>query len=695
MVVVLFLLSCAQSEFKAIRFGLSSAPLTLDPRYSTDAASTRIIRLLYLQLTDFNQQVLPSPALAKWSKLSPTHYRFRLGEKGRNFHNGERLNAEDVKATYDSVLDPATASPHKQSLDIVKSIRIINKDTVDFILHRPDSAFPGYLVIGIMPKALLNTNHDFVKSPIGSGPFRFHAWPDSSLLKLTRLRDNQAFVFLHVENATTRVLKLIKGEIDIVQNDIPGELVKHLETFYKIKVQHHLGSNFSYMSFNFRNPHLKKIEVRRAIAHAIDRRKIVKYFFGKKTKLASAIFSPEHWAGHKNLLSYDYNPAKARKLLAQAGYNKENPLELTYKTTNKPFRVRIATVLQHQLAQVGIKIKLRTYEWATFYDDIQKGNFHLYSLTWVGVKSPDIFRTVYHSSSIPDSEKKKFGWKTFRADLLKGFVHLGSLVWSSINSVATQREIYKSLSLPILNRKNSGKNRNAYRDEVADYLIELAEKESNRHRRIAHFYKIHERLIERLPVIPLWYEEHMAATRSNIFAYTLTADGNYDSLVNVVKLKPGEKVPATFANYRLKQKKQATIKVKKFVPMEFSDPDSDPVKSKSNSRKKDKVIIHVPTAIPKSNLSPDKSNDLKTDTAIMPKIRETSKADAKKLEKPLKLLPVKSKKENDNNPKIEKRKSISNEIVKQKNKLTLPKAKDSSKTKPLNATPATPSELAK
>jgi len=487
-------ISCSKTENNAIRFGLSSAAITLDPRYSTDAASTRIIRLLYWQLVDFNELSLPSPSLAKWTLLSPTHYRFKLREQGRNFHSGERLYAQDVKATYDSVLDIKTGSPHRQSLKIIKSIKIVNKNTIDFKLHHADPSFPGYLVIGIMPKSLIKKKHDFANSPIGSGPFRFFTWPDQNLLKLIRLHDNQLMEFMHIENSTTRVLKLLNNEIDILQNNLPGEMVKYLETFKRIKVKHRAGSNFSYLSFNFRDKRLRNLDLRIAIAHAIDRKTIIDKFFGEKTKLANAIFTPLHWAGHQNLEGYDYDPDKSRKLLAKHGYSKEYPLELTYKTTNKPFRVRIATLLQYQLAQVGVKVRLRTFEWTTFYNDIKHGNFELYSLTWVAVKSPDIFRYVYHSSRIPDPAKNK-----------------------------------------------SGANRNSYKDEVTDYLIESAEKEQNTAKRIALYKKIHERLLNRLPVVPLWYQEHMFASRRNLFNYTLTHDGNFDSLVNVIKLKPGMK----------------------------------------------------------------------------------------------------------------------------------------------------------
>jgi len=100
--------ACTQEKDEAIRFGMESAPVTLDPRFSTDAASYRITRLIYRSLVDFDDNFQFVPDLANWEMLDPKHYRFTLDQSennsGRKFHHGERLTAGDVKATYDYVL---------------------------------------------------------------------------------------------------------------------------------------------------------------------------------------------------------------------------------------------------------------------------------------------------------------------------------------------------------------------------------------------------------------------------------------------------------------------------------------------------------------------------------------------------------------------------------------------------------------
>ena len=122
---------------------------------------------------------------------------------------------------------------------------------------------------------------------------------------------------------------------------------------------------------------------------------------GKSARQAEALLPPEHWAGNSDLVSLDYNPDKSRRLLAQAGYNDSSPLRIIYKISNDPFRLRLATIIQSQLKSVGIEVEIRSYDWGTFYGDIKEGRFQMYSLSWVGLKIPDIFYYIFHSKSIP------------------------------------------------------------------------------------------------------------------------------------------------------------------------------------------------------------------------------------------------------------------------------------------------------
>jgi len=478
---VALLAACAEPRVDALRFGLASAPITLDPRQATDAASERINRLLYQSLVDFDEQARPRPALARWEKLSPTHYRFILGDQGRLFHDGSRLTAADVKATYDSVLDERNGSPQRAVLAVIRRIETPDADTIDFHLVAPDPLFPGRLVIGILPAAGIAAGHPFNRAPLGSGPFAFRAWPEEGRLRLLRRGDGRLFEFLRVADPTVRVLKLLRGELDMVQNDLPPELVRYLMTRKELRVSQQRGSNFSYLGFNLEDGTSGNPALRAAVAHALDREAIIRYVWHGSARPANALLPPGHWAGNPALAPYPHDLAQARALLRQAGFDEGHPAHLVYKTSSDPFRVRLATIIQQQLAQAGIQVEVRSYDWGTFYGDIKAGRFQMYSLSWVGVKSPDIFNYVFHSASVPPT----------------------------------------------------GANRGRYANPAADRLIEAALAADDEVAQARLYRELQALLLSELPYVPLWYEDHVFAARRDISGYTLASDGNYDGLVNV------------------------------------------------------------------------------------------------------------------------------------------------------------------
>jgi peptide/nickel transport system substrate-binding protein len=479
-----FITACADSHRNSIAFGLNTAPVTLDPRFATDAVSYRITRLIYKSLVDFDEQFQMVPDLANWEQLAPNHYRFTLGNKDREFHDGSWLTTADVKATYDSVLNPDNVSPHRGSIQMIEAMELLDDDTIDFKLSQPDPLFPGRLVIGILPERLISEKHSFNRNPVGSGPMRLSEWKDDSRLKLIRLSDNQAIEFIALKDPTVRVLKLLRGEIDLVQGNLPPEIVNWLDEKESIHVNRKQGNTFTYIGFNLEDAETGNSHIRNAIAHAIDRDAIIQYVMGASARKAGALLPPDHWAGNRKLTGVEHDPEKAKNLLKQAGYDTLSPLKLTYKTSNNPFRLRLATIIQDQLKSVGIEVDIRSYDWGTFYGDIKAGRFQMYSLSWVGLKMPDIFRYVFHSSAIPPN----------------------------------------------------GANRGRFIDTHVDSIIETAEVEPSLSKQAAYYRELQQVLFDALPYVPLWYEDNVLAMRKGIAGYTLSTDGNFDSLVHTTRL---------------------------------------------------------------------------------------------------------------------------------------------------------------
>lgn len=469
-----------------LRFALAQAPITLDPRYATDAASSRIDRLLYRALVRFDAAARPVPELAHWTQLGPRRWRFRLGTHGRRFQDGEWLTCRDVRATYESILNPATGSPLRDTLVRVAGIRRIecpDPNDVVFVLARPNALFPGYLTVGILPARLIAAHHHFSHAPVGSGPFAFVAWPEQNRLILRRRRDGQVFDFLTVRDPTVRVLKLLRGEVDMLQNNLPPELVRYLAHRHGIRVEREPGSNVTYLGFNLRDPVTGRLAVRRAIAHAIDRRAIIRHLLGGGARPAESILPPGHWAGDPGLHGYRYDPALARRLLRAAGYGPGHPARITYKTSSDPFRVRLATLIQYELGRVGIDVHVQSYDWGTFYGDIKAGRFQMYSLSWVGIKSPDIFRYVFYSTSVPPM----------------------------------------------------GANRGHFDSPAADRLINAAEASQDLGVKARDYRALQALLLKKLPYLPLWFEGQVFVARSDIRGYRLEPDGNYDGLIDTYR----------------------------------------------------------------------------------------------------------------------------------------------------------------
>ena len=117
-------------------------------------------------------------------------------------------------------------------------------DTIDFYLNEPDPLFPGRLRIGILPAKLIASGHPFNQQPIGSGPLKFISWPEEGNLKLQRLADQQTIQFITVKDATVRVLKLLNGEVDLLQGELPQELVKWLGEKQQVTVNKDRGDTF-------------------------------------------------------------------------------------------------------------------------------------------------------------------------------------------------------------------------------------------------------------------------------------------------------------------------------------------------------------------------------------------------------------------------------------------------------------------
>ncbi len=460
---------------EALRFGLAAAPATLDPRYYTDAAAARIGRLIFEQLVDFDLAFEPVPALADWVLIAPTQYRFTL-RRASHFHDGTRLTAQDIAATYRAVLTPTSTSPHRGTLNNIARVEVLAPETIDFYLRRPDPLFPGLLTLGILP-ARQAASPQVLSSPIGSGPFVLERQTAPEHVQLTRRQDGQRLEFLTITSETTRALKLARGELDILQGGLSPETTRWLARQPEVRVSQRPGTVFSYIGTNLAHGPTSQRKVREALLLALDREAILHYLLNDQGRRAETLLVPEHWAAAK-LNGPARDLTAARRALAAAGFGVARPLRLELKTSSDAFRRRLATVLQQQWREAGIEVTLKSYDWGTFYGDVKAGRFDLYLLSWVGLQLPDIFRQAFHSDSRPPR----------------------------------------------------GANRGGYVNAEVDALIDTAERATNLHARIRDYRALQALLLRDLPYLPLWFEDTLIVQRTRVHGYDTDLHADYDGL---------------------------------------------------------------------------------------------------------------------------------------------------------------------
>src|SRR3989338_1575522 len=305
---------------------LPQEPILLDPRLSTDYQGRKIGQLIFNGLLRVNERLdLENDLADTFEQISPTSYRFVL-KKGIRFHDGTPLTAKDVLFTLESWKDQNLKSYLRAQAERIAKITIEGDDTGIIELKEPYAPFPTVMTLGIVPAHLAGAK-DFERKLIGTGPYRFVGWrrgrnillKSNSLYfqtppKLTHL------IFQVVKDDNTRLLKMLAGESDLIQNDVEPVLLERVRIKEGLVIDSGPGSVVAYINFNTKDPMLSDKRVRQAIAYAIDKQEIIRYKWEGFATSADSIFFPTNWSYTKAPNDYAYNPEKAKQLLDQAGF---------------------------------------------------------------------------------------------------------------------------------------------------------------------------------------------------------------------------------------------------------------------------------------------------------------------------------------------------------------------------------------
>ncbi|HVU45039.1 MAG TPA: ABC transporter substrate-binding protein, partial [Terracidiphilus sp.] len=409
-------------------FMLPSSPTNLDPRIGTDEPSEHIDELLFDGLVAQDANFHFQPALAEsWEQPDPRTLIFHLRD-GVRFSDGQPFTARDVAWTMDSMRNGAVISPKAASYASVESVEVHDEHTVIFHLKHADNFLLTNLSTGAFGVVPAGSGKDFWHHPVGTGPFRFVSQRiDQDVVikrnplswsvqpKIERVR------FAIVPDAITMSLELEKGSADVESNSLPMDSLPVLAKRADLEVDDVPGTVVQYLAFNLRDPILKDARVRQAIAYSIDRELMIRTLLSGHATAAQSLLPASHWAWTSDVEHYTYDPARAEQLLDAAGYRRGADgvrLHLTMKTSTDEGTRLLAAVMQQELARVGIALDLRSNEFATFYSDVTRGAFQMYSLRWIGIKGPDIFSYAFSSANFPPNGANRGHYANPRLDAL-------------------------------------------------------------------------------------------------------------------------------------------------------------------------------------------------------------------------------------------------------------------------------------
>lgn len=413
--ILFFLFYCNQNDNKvtldkntnghnggSIIIGVSNDVETFNPIFSESSLSQEIAHLMLLGLADLDENSEFKPELAKsWeSSEDYTKLTYHL-RKDTKWSDGKPLTAEDVKFTYDLLMDTLVASPRQSACDFIKNVTVVDSYTVTFEFTE---AYPTQIfdTAGeILPKHILEKvdrkeikNHEFGRMPVASGPFKLKKWVSQQYLELVpneNFYGRRAYIdqviFKIVPDKTNLLMQLKSGEIDMV-SDLPAAEIEPIKNEKnELNVYQVDGRVYYYIGYNEKSEMFNDKTVRQALTMAMDRNKIIEaLLYGYGRTCLGPLPPMVKWAFNDKVKEIEYNPIKSKEVLKQAGWEDRDGDGILDKdgrkfefslcsATGNQLKADVAVIVQEQLSKIGIKVNIEMLEWTTFIDQIQGKNF--------------------------------------------------------------------------------------------------------------------------------------------------------------------------------------------------------------------------------------------------------------------------------------------------------------------------------
>ena len=388
-----------------------SDPMTLDPQKQFSEKNYTLCWQIFDGLVRFDPDGKIEPALAvSWERIGGTRMRFKLRE-GVTFHDGEPFDSEAVKFSIERYLDPKTGFPAMFFIDSISHVEIVDAYTADIITKYPDSIILNRLagLVLMVPPGYIREKGDeyFARHPVGTGAFVFKEWKTGYSIELTANKDywlkgypkvdGVVFKFIAYEK---QVAAMLAGVVDLL-TDLPGTQtlkVKARPNFTVLKKASFYTMPFS---LNLSSGPLSSVKVRKALNHAVNKENLIRYdILGNGNPIATLSMPGE--TGHDSSLKpYGYDPLKAKKLLAEAGYPRGFSLDFLVKKNAG----RFANIIAADLKKIGVELNITLVSDSEMIKEFKRGKYAIFT-----ADVPDPLCHAYFIQAIVLYTKSPYAW---------------------------------------------------------------------------------------------------------------------------------------------------------------------------------------------------------------------------------------------------------------------------------------------
>ncbi len=467
----------------------------LNPILATDSSSGDINGLVFNGLVKYDKDLKLTGDLAEsWKVLDGgTRIIFKL-RKNVRWHDGKPFTSDDVKFTYEKLIDPSVRTPYGSDFLLVKNLVAPDPYTVEVTYKQPFAPALESWAMGIIPKHIFSSgdfnSNPFNRKPIGTGPYKFKEWVTDEKIVLDANPDYfegkpfiSRYIYRVIPDQSVQFLEMRKESIDEI-GLTPDQWRAYPEFFKNYNKFRYPSFSYVYLGFNLNMPMFADKRFRKAVAHAINKKDIIDGVLLGMGKTATGPYPPQSWAYDPSVKDTAYDPEESRRLLTELGYSRigqsgylekeAKPLEFTIITNQgNTMRSLTAEIIQAQLKDVGIKVNIRVIEWSAFvHQFIDKRNFEAVLLGWSLGRDPDQY-------SIWNSEQTKEGRYNFVS----------------------------------------------YKNSEVDKLLDEGRRTFDQKKREVIYHKFHRILADDLPYIFLYYPESLPCVHKRFKAVEATAAG--------------------------------------------------------------------------------------------------------------------------------------------------------------------------